>query len=155
MILIDRDDSGAPHRILLTKRTDRVETHKGQICFPGGFAEGADKTLLETALREAREEIGIHPESVEILGPLQPVFTRKQVIIFPWVATSSFSLTYTLNTSEVEKVLYLQVSQLIDSPASLELIVEGEVVWGVTAKILKDLRDHLIQILKKPSAFSR
>ena len=59
---------GGQYHLLFIQRTGRVREHKGQISFPGGAYEKADKTLLETALREAKEEIGLAPSDVEVLG---------------------------------------------------------------------------------------
>ena len=61
--------------ILLTKRTKTVKAHKGQVSFPGGVRDLDDESMLATALREAHEEIGLHPKDVEVLGALEPIET--------------------------------------------------------------------------------
>src|SRR5512137_973045 len=63
------------YHIVFIKRTDTVKSHKGQISFPGGGRDGTDKTLLDTALRECREEIGVRPEDTEVLGELDDEVT--------------------------------------------------------------------------------
>ncbi len=140
--------------ILLTKRTMLVETHKGQISFPGGMREGHDLTLLDTALRESAEEIGTLASDIEVLGPLPPVLTRGDVVIYPWVGRLGFPYSFKINQHEVEKVLYLPLVRLIEeglAPVEVEIgpmkvksigiTVDKELVWGATAKILDQLRD--------------
>ena len=72
-VLVPIFEAGGSAHLLLTKRTDKVEHHKGQISFPGGGEEPGDTSLLDTALRETYEEIGLEPSSVEIWGRLDEV----------------------------------------------------------------------------------
>jgi len=143
--------------ILLTKRTTLVESHKGQVSFPGGFREVDDVDLLHTALREAEEEVGIRTVDVEILGRLTPVLTHQEVLIYPWVGWMRFPYSFRVNQVEVEKILYLSVEQLlkdglsqVKAPvgqllvASQGVFAEGELVWGATARILGELRERLL-----------
>lgn len=143
--------------ILLIKRTMHVETHKGQVSFPGGFWEPEDGTILDTALREADEEIGAKAGDLEVLGALSPVRTRGDVIIYPWVAKFSFPYPFVLSVAEVDRLLFLSVERLCDeglNPVtvpvgdlkvqSVGITVEGELVWGATARILEELRELLL-----------
>jgi len=149
---------GGETEILLTKRTERVETHKGQISFPGGFYEAEDQgDLWRTALREAHEEVGINEIDVKFLGVLKPVHTMGLVSIFPHVGEMSFPYVFKSNPEEVDKLLFLPVKKLlseglqtvqvemgdhkIESPG---IYVDRELVWGATARILEQLRYHLI-----------
>jgi len=142
--------------ILLTKRTQWVETHKGQISFPGGFWEPHDRNLLDTALREAEEEIGTKPSDIEILGTLQPVLTRGNILIHPWVARLEFPYAFSINSAEVAQLLFLPIEVLVSeglkpvdvsvgehSVASVGIYVDGELVWGATARLLEQLIDRL------------
>lgn len=144
--------------ILLMKRTMLVETHKGQISFPGGFREPHDPNLLSTALRETQEEIGVEPHHVKILGRLTPVRTRGNVLIYPWVGETKFPYPFTLSVAEVDKLLFLSVERLLSEGLkehwveaegfklrSLGIDVEGELVWGATAKMLHELRELLLR----------
>jgi 8-oxo-dGTP pyrophosphatase MutT (NUDIX family) len=152
-----------PHRatgreeILLTKRTLSLGTHKGQISFPGGFWESEDATLIDTALRESREEIGAKAADIEVLGGLAPVRTHQGVDIFPWVGWMDFPYPFALNEAEVERVLFLPLRTLLEqglAPVtvrvgelgvkSLGIEVDGEMVWGATARILDELRTRLL-----------
>lgn len=146
--------------IVLTKRTMTVETHKGQISFPGGLREADDKTLLDTALREASEEVGLSPSHVDVLGPLDSVVTRGDVLIYPWVGLIELPYPFVMNQGEVDKILLLPLDRLIEEglrPVQVEvaqgmrvksigITVEGELVWGATAKMLEGLRDRLLRL---------
>jgi len=145
--------------IVLTKRTQLVQTHKGQVSLPGGLQEPNDATLLHTALRESEEEIGIKPANVEVLGILPPVDTLGRVRIYPWVALMDLPFSFQLSPREVEKVLLLPVDELLSKGLSnvkvrvenYDVQTEGiycdqELIWGATAKILKYLRDKVLEI---------
>lgn len=138
--------------ILLTKRTTRVATHKGQISFPGGMWEDGDGDLRTTALRETEEEIGLSRECIQVVGRLPMVLTRGALPIVPWVGLVSIFADLKLNDHEVEKTLWLPVERLLAeglkavtvavgpvSVASIGIEVEGELVWGATARILEEL----------------
>lgn len=155
--LIGRDEATPGDQIVLMKRTMMVETHKGQISFPGGFRESHDKTLLDTALRETEEEIGLPASSVRILGALSPVMTRNEIQILPWVGRISLPFSFRLNAGEVERLLYLPMETLVREglkPVTVEMTqakvssiglwLEGELVWGATARMLEELRQHLL-----------
>ena len=139
-------------QVLLTKRTERVETHKGQMSFPGGFREPADASWLATALRETWEEVGMCQEEIRMLGRLDPVWTKNQVKMLPFVGAISHRETFKINTEEVEKTIWLPVQVLLEKgiqpvqipfgAARIESVGihwEGELIWGATAKILEQL----------------
>lgn len=144
--------------ILLTKRTEHVETHKGQVSFPGGFWEETDSDLLQTALRESNEEIGLDPKAVKILGSLEPVTTRGNIVVYPWVGWITYPYPFIPNPSEVASMLFLPVKDLLEtglkqvkvpisegfSVESIGIWVEGELVWGATARMLEQLRERLL-----------
>ncbi|KAJ1366207.1 Nudix hydrolase 3, variant 2, partial [Parelaphostrongylus tenuis] len=75
-VLIPLIDINSNSSILFTKRSIHLKSHRGEVCFPGGKMED-DETIEEAALREAHEEIGIEPSSVDVWGCLTPVFTRN------------------------------------------------------------------------------
>jgi 8-oxo-dGTP pyrophosphatase MutT (NUDIX family) len=145
--------------ILLTKRTQLVETHKGQVSFPGGFCEDHDAHVLETALRESMEEIGTKAEDIEIIGALEPVKTRGDILIYPWVGLLKFPYPFLPNPGEVDSLLYLSVTELVEhglKPVDVEvgasrvkshgIYVSNELVWGATARMLEQLRDLLMRL---------
>lgn len=146
----------AQYEILLTKRSDKVETHKSQISFPGGLFEVRDRDLLETALRETKEEVGIEKTHIEVLGALDPVQTLRDVMIYPWVAKVQFPETFVFNPVEVEKPVFLSLDRLlveglkpvqvsVDEKGltfkvkSVGISLDNELIWGASAKILEQL----------------
>ena len=87
--------------VLLNKRSDHVEHHKGEISFPGGRKDEADETLLHTALRETYEEMGIRPEDVEVLGEVDDMPTSSQFLISTTVATIPYPYLFKPNKQEI------------------------------------------------------
>lgn len=144
--------------LLLTRRTQMVEHHKGQIAFPGGAAdEGED--LLQTALRETYEEIGISPEQVEILGRLPDTeVTVSGFRVTPYVGAIPHPYPFRLNAEEIKDLVSVPLAAFRD-PANLRVeqrewtpgrrtkvyyyTYEGQTIWGATARIIKDLVDGL------------
>ena len=92
------------YHIVLIKRTETVKEHKGQISFPGGVCEKEDRTLLDTALRECDEEIGLRAEDVEVLGELDDEkTTTSNYIVSPFVATIPWPYHFRMNKYEVDE----------------------------------------------------
>lgn len=140
-------------RVLLTRRTDTVEHHKGQISFPGGGRHNAEEELATTALRETWEEVGIHPDHVELIGRLDEIRTVSDFRVAPYVGVLH-KTPYEFVTSpiEVAEVLEVPLRHLLDpvnvlaeerigpsgnvwySPAYLW---EGHRIWGATARMLE------------------
>jgi len=136
--------------VLLNKRTDRVEHHKGEISFPGGAQDPEDATILDTALREAYEEMGIHRKDVEILCRLDQVTTRSLFSITPFVGTMPPSYPFRASSIEVAEILEVPLPVLLDQSNWQETVRAGEsgqnreyayaygehLIWGATARIL-------------------
>ena len=156
--------------LLLTKRTQKVKEHKGQISFPGG-AQGRNETLVDTALRECAEEIGLMAEEVEVLGELDDTISRtSNYIISPFVALIPWPYQFKVNEEEVEELIEVPIAALLDSGCQRqemetvdgEMIIsyfyhyQGRVIWGATARILKQFLDIFVdvsgaQCLESPS----
>ncbi len=150
LLLLDRD--GAPH-LVFTKKTETVPHHKGQFAFPGGLVGTADASRVETALREAREEIGLDPAAVEVLGLMDDVPTATtRFVITPVVGLAATPPALVPDGREIERVLEVRLDRLRD-PASFReewweregrvhpvafFTVGEDVIWGATARILKD-----------------
>jgi 8-oxo-dGTP pyrophosphatase MutT (NUDIX family) len=138
--------------ILFIKRTEKVKVHKGQISFPGGTYEERDGTLLNTALRESAEEVGLAPADVEILGMLDdtPTVTSNYVIT-PFVAFIPSPYQLKADSEEIEEIIEVPVSALLQEGCmeketefeggewvtSYTYSYKGRIIWGATARILK------------------
>jgi 8-oxo-dGTP pyrophosphatase MutT (NUDIX family) len=138
--------------VFFTERSDEVNFHKGQICFPGGTKEAGDASLLDTALREASEEIGLDAGDVEILGELDDNLTvTTSYVISPFVAFIPYPYPFKLDPREIKRVFSVPLSALMDERICREehqtfdgktipvyfYEYEGHVIWGATARILK------------------
>jgi 8-oxo-dGTP pyrophosphatase MutT (NUDIX family) len=141
-VLIPICRSNGNYCVLFTERSDEVLFHKGQVCFPGGTRESRDSTLLQTALRESEEEIGLRAEDVEILGELDdiPTFTSNYVIS-PFVALISHPRSLRTDGREVKGTFCVPLSFLMDEgnfrQDSYSYEYEGHTIWGATARIVR------------------
>ena len=147
------------YRVLFTKRTNRVEEHKGQISFPGGAVEEGDESFQDTALREAYEEIGLLRKDVAILGQTDDTLTlASNFVIHPFVGLIPHPYCFKVNDHEVKRLIEFPFDVFIaENPAdkmgdvkydgcvyqSVLFQYNGEVIWGATAKIM----ENLIEIL--------
>jgi 8-oxo-dGTP pyrophosphatase MutT (NUDIX family) len=143
---------------LLTRRTEEVQTHKGQISFPGGMREG-DEALVKTALRETYEEVGIDEKQIEILGQYHDYKSITNYRVTPFVGFIHGPFTTRPQIHEVAEVLQVPV-RIFGDPSRLRIedsngrYAEREVyfysygtseIWGLTARIIKDFLDELNQ----------
>ena len=141
---------------VFTKRRDDLRRHAGEISFPGGREDDTDRDLTHTALREAHEEIGLHPDAVEIVGALQPTPTiATGYSVYPFVGLIEPGLEWTLSAREVDHVLELSLTDLRAGYRRERLlrrgipfrtdvyVVDDHLIWGATARILGDLLDRL------------
>jgi len=148
--------------LLLTKRTEKVKEHKGQISFPGGAYQEGDETLADTALRECTEEIGLPPSEVEILGELDDVPTlTSNYIVSPFVALISWPYSLKVNRWEIEEIIEVPILALLDKEnmrqgtevidgeavTSYFYYYQGRVIWGATARILNQFLDIFTQVM--------
>ncbi|MFB6200481.1 MAG: CoA pyrophosphatase [Halorhabdus sp.] len=146
------DRPAGPH-VLFTKRSEHLEDHPGQMSFPGGGREPVDADRRETALREAHEEVGLHPEEVTIVGRLDDIQTVTAYAVRPFVGHIP-DRTYEPSDSEVAEIAILPLSGLCEvdnyetecrthpTHGSVRLHyfhVDGYTVWGATARVLVQL----------------
>ena len=148
--------AGEPH-ILFSKKSEAVPHHKGQFAFPGGIVETRDASRVETALREAWEEIRLPADAVEVLGLLDDTETRAtEFVITPVVGIVTRPVAFQPDGREIERVIEVPLRTLRD-PAIFrtELWERGgeehrvhfydvsveDVIWGATARILKQFLD--------------
>ena len=137
--------------LLFTRRTDKVESHKGQVSFPGGACDEGETSPEETALREASEEIGIDPHQVRVLGRITNMITITSFRVTPVVGIIEWPTVLHLGKDEVERVFIIPLNWLADKSNRWEftmpgrkrsLIVyhpyDGELLWGATARMTVD-----------------
>jgi 8-oxo-dGTP pyrophosphatase MutT (NUDIX family) len=144
---------GAAH-VLLTRRTELVEHHKGQIAFPGGGEEPGDADLRATALRETHEEIGLPPDAVDVWGRLDEVETVVSgFAVTPFVGAIPGVGGLRTNPNEIAEIITVPLELFMRGDAlRVERVVRDgrphdvlfydcppHVIWGVTARILRSL----------------
>jgi 8-oxo-dGTP pyrophosphatase MutT (NUDIX family) len=151
-ILLLDEGRGEPH-LLLTRRPLHMRRHAGQLSFPGGRIEEGEETLA-AALREAREEIGLDPSAVDVLGRLSETLVLQSAFrLTPWVASVPYPYPYTPDPREVDEIIHVSISSLLRPGAhrveqreayGMNLDVHyfelgAEVLWGATARITWEL----------------
>jgi 8-oxo-dGTP pyrophosphatase MutT (NUDIX family) len=146
-------------QILMTKRAAHLSHHAGQISFPGGALDASDKGLIDTALREAHEEISLAPPSVRVMGSLLPVRSPAGFIVQPIVGIIGGDIFNELqpDPAEVDSIFTLPLAH-IGQPDNFSLVPRQtngrdnsywvvshpeHYIWGLSARVLNDLRQRL------------
>lgn len=164
-VLIALVDKPQGMSVLLTQRTEFLPTHSGQIAFPGGKMDATDASVQQTALREAREEIGLLPASVDVIGKLPLYVTGSRFVITPVVALARQQQPLRANPGEVADIFEVPLAFLMD-PAHHQrhrLRWDGHerewlsmpyrddaaggrerFIWGATAGIIRNLYRFLV-----------
>jgi len=150
------EEDGNPH-FLLTKRTEDVEHHKGQISFPGGAVDKIDQDIVATALRETEEEIGLIRDDVEIIGIFNDITIPTGFVVTPVVGYLSSLPPFKLSRNEVESVIEVPFS-FFREPKNKRIVnmvrdgkpravyffrFEEHEIWGATAFIIESLLNQL------------
>ena len=145
-----------PH-LLFTLRPTPLRRHAGQVSFPGGVRDAADATLLHTALRELREELGVPAGSVEVLGMLDEIPTTSEFRVVPYVGVLDPAVPLRPDAGEIAELLEIPLARL-QSPGVRRMEkrlfrgaerdvyfydVGPHTIWGATARILKNLLEVL------------
>lgn len=159
-VLLPLYNKQGEYHILFIKRTERVSTHKGQISFPGGAFEAADGTLLNTALRESCEEVGVMPGKVEVLGELDDeVSLVSNYVITPFVGIIPYPYPFKVDGEETELTIEAPLSAFIgksyeeqeviagESRTTYRFYYDGREIWGATARILYKFLKLYVQSL--------
>jgi 8-oxo-dGTP pyrophosphatase MutT (NUDIX family) len=159
LVLVAPDDAGDA-RVVLIQRTSYDGHHSGEVSFPGGAAEAQDADLVTTALREAREEVGLNPDAIglKVVGELEPFWIPvSNFRVTPIVAVADRLPSWTRDEREVERVVEAPLTAFLpDAPIQtmerdvrewrirygayeLPELGDGPAVWGATARILGQL----------------
>ncbi len=155
--VIERENQAS---ILFTQRTDEMPTHAGQISFPGGKMDARDANVVETALREAHEEIGLEAEFIDTIGFLDDYVTSTGYRISPLVAIVRQGFSITPDQSEVADVFEVPLSFLMNAQNHemhtrewrgahrkfYAMPYESRFIWGATAGMLRNLYDWLYKM---------
>jgi 8-oxo-dGTP pyrophosphatase MutT (NUDIX family) len=154
-VLVPLFKKGDGCHLLFTKRSDQVKHHKGEISFPGGVVDEEDLELINTALREAHEEIGLKQNDVQIIGILDDIVTITEFIVTPIVGLFPYPYPFKVSEVEIAELIEVPLSSLLreESFSEKEIIRGGQkevvyayeyekhIIWGATARILKQFLD--------------
>ena len=145
----------ASPKIIMTEKPESMKLHAGEISFPGGKFDATDSDLLETALRETSEEIGLHISRDQILGQLDPVKTLNSgFLILPFVCILK-EIPPLVSNSEVKKIFHMPLDSLLqtmtkDPDPNHNLIDEmytfeyqNQIVWGASSRILQQIKNKI------------
>ncbi len=149
--------------LLFIRRTEfEGDHHSGQVAFPGGRHEQGDASSAATALREAREEIGLDPDQVSLLGEMRPMHTVSNFLVTPVVGEIPWPLNFTPDPVEVARVFTIPLTWLgnpdhrrvrtwpsADHPQARDVVFydefDQELLWGVSARITVDFIAYLTE----------
>ena len=154
--------NGRTHLVLIV-RNSYEGVHSAQIAFPGGKYEIEDLTFEKTALRETHEEIGIHPDSIEIIMPFSPIYIPpSNFMVYPFLGICTDELIFSPDVNEVAKIIELPFSVFLDDKIIVNTMmttsfakdilipafkIEEHIVWGATAMMLSELKDVFKKVL--------
>jgi 8-oxo-dGTP pyrophosphatase MutT (NUDIX family) len=141
--------------LLFTKRSDEVKYHKGEISFPGGVVDEEDRELINTALREAHEEIGLKESDIQVIGLLDDIVTITEFIVTPIVGLFPYPYPFKVSEVEIAELIEVPLSFLLNKECLSErTILRGgqnevvyayqygeHIIWGATARILNQFLD--------------
>ncbi len=157
--------------ILFTKRSQEVEHHKGEISFPGGTLDDNDSSLLDCALRESHEEIGLRPEDTQIIGLLDDFRTVvTHFVVTPFVGRIPYPYPFQVSEYEISELIFIPISSLLDPSNHAKKDKTGgdgrlyhldyfyyqeHTIWGATGFILKQFLELVYQFnLTEPTLYN-
>jgi 8-oxo-dGTP pyrophosphatase MutT (NUDIX family) len=154
--------NGKTHLVLIV-RNSYEGVHSGQIAFPGGKFETEDENFRITALRETQEEVGVTPETIDIIKSFTEVYVPpSNFMVYPFLGICKKEICFVLDATEVSSIIELPLSVFLDDEILIEakittsyakevnvpaFNIEGHIVWGATAMILSELKDVLKSVL--------
>ncbi|NGY38139.1 CoA pyrophosphatase [Flavobacterium sp. XN-5] len=154
--------NGITHLVLIV-RNSYEGVHSGQIAFPGGKYETEDENFAVTALRETHEEVGIHPDKMEVIKFFTPTYIPpSNFMVHPFCGICKDEVCFIPQPSEVSSIIELPLSVFLSDKIIIEtklstsyakninvpaFEIEGHIVWGATAMMLSELKDVLKSVL--------
>ena len=150
-VLIGVTDDPREPEFILTLRSAHLSSHAGQVAFPGGKWDREDRSLMETALRESHEEIGLEPQAVEVLGAMPTARTGWDVLVTPYVGIVPTGVNLTPNLGELDSIFRVPLSFFLDGDRRARTDVfnrdrahqwapayhyDGYEIWGFTASVI-------------------
>jgi 8-oxo-dGTP pyrophosphatase MutT (NUDIX family) len=156
VMMLIMNKQNAPH-VLLTRRTETVSTHKGQVAFPGGGMEEADGDYRDAAFRETFEEVGIARDRIELLGRFDDYISISGFHVTCFVGAVEYPYQYRLNPDEIESHLEAPLAMFVNQEFErfdlynfqgrdyriFHYFHEGYEIWGLTARILTDFGEKI------------
>lgn len=145
-------------QVILTKRAKHLRHHPGQISFPGGKFESEDLSLMNTAIRETREEVGIEDKYIRVFGQLPQLPTISHFNVTPFLAFISPGYQTHIDPNEVEYVFEVPASHILNphklysskfklkqtSHRVFAIPYRQHFIWGMTAQIIESMQKHII-----------
>ena len=165
-VLVPIQEKEDGEHLVLTRRAAHLNHHQGQIAFPGGKIDPMDTSALDAALRETREEIGIHPHDIRILGQLDQVTAAYSFVITPFIGVIPYPCEFRINPNETAEVFSVPVSELLlqgcftvepRPPTSnrrdpiYHFYYRERDIWGATARIIKQLLELVYDFESSPT----
>ncbi|POY40627.1 coenzyme A pyrophosphatase [Flavobacterium alvei] len=154
--------NGRTHLVLIV-RNSYEGIHSAQIAFPGGKFEPKDQTYVNTALRETQEEIGIHPEQIQIIMPFTNLYIQaSNFMVYPFLGISKEEIVFIPDSNEVAQIIELPLSDFLNDNLIVSAImttsyakdieipaykINEHIVWGATAMMLSELKEVLKKVL--------
>jgi 8-oxo-dGTP pyrophosphatase MutT (NUDIX family) len=161
-VLLPLVDRGGETHVWLTRRPDTMNSHSGQVAFPGGKRDPGDESALFTALREAEEEMGFSPTDVDVFGGLDDLLTTTGYNISPFVGWLREDLPARPNPHEIARAFCVPLSAFVFTEPRPHFFrgtgitriapsydVDGELVWGATARIMSGLVAVVRDVMKR------
>ncbi len=149
--------------LLFTKRTESLPHHKGQISFPGGKFDSADKNLEKTAIRETCEEIGLKKDDINILGKTDKFLTNTHFLVQPYFGSFPYPYDFKINTGEIDRLIEVPILHLLNEDFfNIKFIsyndqlwpihyyhYNSDVIWGVTGFLLSNFLNIIFDLNKE------
>jgi 8-oxo-dGTP pyrophosphatase MutT (NUDIX family) len=155
--------------LILTRRASHMDSHAGEVAWPGGKQDPGDESLLATALRETHEEIGLAPDEVDIITELRPFISKFGLLVTPYVGLIAEPVELSANQDELDSIFHVPLSWLKDDPRTQTDVIsrhgetmkvpvydyEGFRIWGLTAMILWEFMKEVMDVSLERESYAK